>query len=106
MFKTTTNKPADFSRIVTAMHYVYYLINDAGGFHYVGVAGDLKVRVAEHNKGVVESTRPYIPLKLVYYEAYLSERDALGREYKLKHHGSAIGHLKKRLKDSLALAES
>jgi len=86
------------------MYYVYYLVNKGGGFRYVGVTSDLKERVLEHNKGAVESTRPYIPLKLVYYEAYLSERDAHGREFKLKHHGSVVGHLKKRIKDSLTLA--
>ncbi|MCX5786574.1 MAG: GIY-YIG nuclease family protein [Elusimicrobia bacterium] len=86
------------------MHYVYYLANADTSFHYVGVTEDLGRRIAQHNSGDVQSTRPYIPLKIVYYEAYLSKNDACNREYKLKHHGSVIGHLKKRLKDSLKLA--
>ncbi|MFH1618312.1 MAG: hypothetical protein ABIG11_00245, partial [bacterium] len=48
-------------------------------------------------------TKPYVPLKLIYYEAYLSKKDAFNREHKLKHHGSVIGHLKRRLRDSFDL---
>jgi putative endonuclease len=87
------------------MYYVYFLTNAGGSFHYVGVTADLKKRIAEHNQGSVDSIRPYIPLKIIYYEAYLSEADAHNREFKLKHHGSVIGHLKKRLKNSLAMSE-
>ena len=86
------------------MYYVYYLANANGAFYYVGVTADLKKRVSEHNSGAVESTRPYIPLKIVYYEAYLSDVDAHNREYKLKHYGSALSQLKKRLKASLLLS--
>ena len=39
--------------------------------------------------------------RLVYYEAYASERDARLRERRLKHHGSGKAELKKRLRDSL-----
>jgi len=48
------------------------------------------------------STKKHIPFKIVYYEAYLDRQDAIERENKLKHHGSVIGHLKKRLKNSLS----
>ncbi|HCJ66963.1 MAG TPA: excinuclease ABC subunit C [Elusimicrobia bacterium] len=69
----------------------------------MGSTPDLKKRIFEHNTGRNKSTKFYVPLKLVYYEAYTDEKDALAREYKLKHHGSVIGHLKKRLKNSLTL---
>ena len=46
------------------------------------------------------STKSFAPFKLVYYEAYRSKQDALLRESKLKHHGSVIGHLKKRVRYS------
>jgi hypothetical protein len=43
----------------------------------------------------------HAPFELIYYEAYLHPKDVSERENKLKHHGSTIGHLKKRVKNSL-----
>lgn len=53
---------------------------------YIGFSTDLKNRFNKHNNGLVKSTKPYIPWKLVYYEAYKDKRDALIREKKLKQH--------------------
>ena len=39
-------------------------------------------------------------VKLIYYESYLSEKDARKRERDLKKYGSALGHLKKRIYNS------
>ena len=84
------------------MHYVYVLQSEKrSSYIYVGNTSDLKRRLKEHNNGSTHSTKCYAPFKLVYYEAYLDRKDALEREDKLKHHGSVIGHLKKRLKNSL-----
>jgi predicted GIY-YIG superfamily endonuclease len=41
--------------------------------------------------------------KIVYYEAYLSERDARRREVKIKHYGQTRTRLKERISESLAL---
>lgn len=60
----------------------------------------MRRRFAQHNNKKVLSTKHYAPFKLIYYEAYASRKDALERESKLKHHGSVIGHLKKRIKFS------
>jgi putative endonuclease len=51
---------------------------------YKGSTSDLKRRFAEHNTGKNFSTAPYIPLKLIYYEAYLLKSDAESREKYLK----------------------
>jgi len=83
------------------MHYVYMIQRIANGSIYVGNSNALERRLSEHNSGNVTATKSLMPLRLVYYEAYLREEDALNREHKLKHHGSVIGHLKKRLKNSL-----
>ena len=91
--------PRPFGKI---MYYVYLLRSNNHDFIYVGSTPDLNRRVLEHNRGNVQSTKFYRPLKLVYYEAYIDKIDALDRENKLKHHGSVIGHLKKRLKKSLS----
>ena len=84
------------------MHYVYVLQNKKLSYIYIGSTNNLDRRVTEHNNRKNYITRRYAPLRLVYYEAYLDRKDALRREVKLKHHGSAIGHLKKRLKNSLS----
>jgi len=84
------------------MHYVYVIKGERNKHIYVGNTNDLERRIAEHNRGSIYSTKKYGPFKLVYYEAYLDKTDALNREHKLKHHGSVIGHLKRRLRNSLA----
>jgi putative endonuclease len=83
------------------MYFVYILKNNSRNFIYLGSTPNLKRRVYEHNTEKVKSTKFYIPLELVYYEAYKDKKDALEREHKLKHHGSVMGHLKKRIKNSL-----
>lgn len=83
------------------MHYVYVLKSEKSNQIYVGSTNDLERRLIEHNTGNNYATKRDAPYKLVYYEAYLDKTSALNREYKLKHHGSVIGHLKKRLKNSL-----
>ena len=84
------------------MYYVYLLKSIDHEFIYIGSTNDLKNRLLEHNNGKNQSTKFYAPFKLIYYEAYVNKDDALTREYKLKHHGSVKGHLKKRLTKSLS----
>jgi putative endonuclease len=83
------------------MQYVYVLKSEIKSFIYVGNCSDLRRRFADHDAKRVRSTKFYAPFRLVYYEAYADKKDALNREYKLKHHGSAIAKLKERLKYSL-----
>lgn len=70
------------------MHYVYILESNKDGKRYTGYTTDLKSRLEEHQKGRVDSTRNRRPLRLIYYEACLSKKDATHREKYLKtHHG-------------------
>ena len=62
---------------------------------------DLKRRMREHQCGKSFATSFRLPVKLVYYEAYASEKDARDRERKLKQYGKAIQLLKARIKESL-----
>ena len=66
-----------------------------------GLTGDLKKRVAEHQKGHVRSTKHRRPFTLIYYEACLSEDDAIRREKYLKF-GMGKRYLRQRLKKSLS----
>ena len=75
------------------MFYVYVLQSEKDGRFYVGFTKDLKLRVEQHNKGFVESTRHRRPLKLIYYEACLNQADAIRREKYLKtYHGKQYLH--------------
>ncbi|OHB59691.1 MAG: excinuclease ABC subunit C [Planctomycetes bacterium RBG_13_44_8b] len=65
-------------------YYVYVLISERDGDFYTGYTYDLKDRMNKHNNGEVQSTKNRTPLKLVYYEACLNQRDAIKREKYLK----------------------
>ncbi|MCJ7826095.1 GIY-YIG nuclease family protein, partial [Patescibacteria group bacterium] len=64
--------------------YVYILQNKAKNFVYIGYTEDLKQRLEEHNSGYSTSTKHYIPLELIHYEAYRNMKDAKRRETYLK----------------------
>lgn len=83
------------------MYYVYILHSLKDGNIYTGYTSDLKKRFAEHQAGLVDSTKNRHPLELIYYEAYLSKKDAMLREKYLKNGGKAKQELKDRLKYSL-----
>ena len=68
---------------------------------YKGSTVDLASRIKQHNNGKVGSTRPYLPVRLVYYEAYLTEKAARRRESSVKKSGSVWTPLMKRIKDCL-----
>ena len=82
------------------MFYTYVLQSEVDHQFYVGYTKDLKLRFEKHNKGSIKSTKDRRPLKLIYYEASLSQKDALKREKYLKtFHGKQFLH--KRLKSYL-----
>ncbi len=84
------------------MHYMYVLQSLMNKDKiYIGNTDNLERRLNEHNSGKNSSTKNDKPYRIVYYESYLCKEDALIREQKLKHHGSVIGHLKRRIGGSL-----
>ena len=66
------------------MYYVYILLSKKDNQFYTGFTEDLRRRVAEHNKGKVQSTAARRPLQLVYYEGSIDQKDAIHREKYLK----------------------
>jgi len=82
------------------MHYIYVLRSKKDNKNYVGYTKNLKLRFEEHQKGLVESTKDRRPLKLIYYEACLSQKDATHREKYLKTYLGKM-FLKNRLKSYL-----
>ncbi|MFA6146148.1 MAG: GIY-YIG nuclease family protein [Patescibacteria group bacterium] len=83
------------------MFFVYILKSFKDKWFYIGSTSDLNKRLEEHNLGKVVSTNFYRPLKLIYYEAYFSEKDARHREHNLKLKSRAFAQLKKRLESTL-----
>lgn len=65
-------------------YYAYVLHNSSKNYIYIGYSEDLKQRIISHNKGENTSTKPFIPLELIHYEAYIKIKDAKRREKYLK----------------------
>jgi putative endonuclease len=84
----------------SAMSYVY-ILKMRNNQIYIGLAKDLRERLERHKNGEVFTTSKYLPVKLVYFECYLSEKDAVQREKMLKRYGSGLVHLKRRISYSL-----
>jgi putative endonuclease len=62
------------------MYYCYVLLSEKDNKQYIGYTSDLKQRVKEHFNGESFATKSRLPLKLIFYEAFLDQGDALRRE--------------------------
>ena len=72
------------------MQYVYLLESIANPEkRYVGMTGDLKDRIRQHNAGVTPHTSKYAPWRLVTYVAFSDPAKATAFEHYLK---SGSGH--------------
>lgn len=66
------------------MYYVYVLQSKKHDKLYIGYTTNLEKRVTKHNSGESLSTKPYMPYRLIFYEAFLNKKDAKAREEYLK----------------------
>lgn len=66
------------------MFYNYVLQSERNKTLYIGYTTDLRKRLEKHNQGLVLSTKPYRPWRLIYYEACFDRKDAKRREDYLK----------------------
>jgi len=83
------------------MYYVY-VIKCSNHTLYVGYSNDLKKRIERHRNKEVKSTQYRTPVKLIYYESFLSKKDAKSREIYLKS-GAGREQLRKILKNTLRI---
>ena len=83
------------------MFYFYTLFSQFDKKLYYGSSSDIEIRVDDHNNGKVKSTRKRRPLTLVYFEAYLSKKDARKRELEVKNKGHQRERLKRKIENSL-----
>ena len=65
-------------------YYVYILQSQKNNSLYIGYTSNLKKRFREHNLGESKATKPFIPYKLIFYEAFLNKVDAKNREIYFK----------------------
>lgn len=82
------------------MFYVYVLKSQRNGKLYKGFTSDLKRRIKEHNCGQPKFSRNNGPWRLIYYEGFISEKDAREEEKFLKS-GKGRERLKYALRDSI-----
>jgi len=82
------------------MFYVYVLQSEADDGFHIGFSTDLRRRLKAHEAGKSFATSYRGPWRLIYYEAYLEEADALGREKYLKS-GGGRRFLKAQLRNHL-----
>lgn len=77
------------------MFYTYILKLSNKTF-YTGFSTDLKQRFADHRMGNVDATKKYLPVELVYYCAFKTQKLATDFEKYLKS-GSGFSFRNKRL---------
>lgn len=61
-------------------YYTYVLISKKDNKFYIGWTNDLNYRLAQHNKGLIKSTKNRLPLLLIYFEACKDKEKAIKRE--------------------------
>lgn len=62
------------------MFYTYVLFSEKDRKQYIGYTSNLRKRIKEHFSGASFATKSRLPLKLIFYEAFLDQKDALRRE--------------------------
>lgn len=77
------------------MYYVYILkLKD--NFYYVGYSDNLKQRISEHKRGLVKTTKKWLPFDLIFYCAFKTKHKATKFERYLKE-GSGFAFRNKHL---------
>ncbi|MBI4090839.1 MAG: GIY-YIG nuclease family protein [Candidatus Komeilibacteria bacterium] len=82
------------------MHYVYILKSNKDNHLYYGYTNNLKQRLNKHQEGKVFATKLRLPVRVLYYEAYMNEDDARARERYFKT-GWGRNYIKKLLINTL-----
>jgi putative endonuclease len=62
------------------MFYVSLLNSLNHDFYYKGHCQNLEERLAQHNRGMTKSLRPYVPFVVVYFEEVATREEAINRE--------------------------
>lgn len=76
--------------------FAYVVSSTIKTYFYKGHCQNLDLRIKEHNSGMTQSLRPYLPVKLIYFEMLPTLKEAILRE---KYFKTAAG--RRFLKDKL-----
>ncbi len=87
--------------ISEGVFYVYVLRSESDGGFYIGYSSNLRIRLWQHQDGRSRATSYRGPWRLIYYETYLHQADALGGKKYLKS-GGGRRFLKAQLRHYLA----
>jgi putative endonuclease len=81
-------------------YYIYGLQSELDKNFYTGYTDNIQRRITEHHSGKVKATKFRLPMKLIYWEGCLNQKDASSREKYLK---TSWGkrYIKNRLKNYL-----
>ena len=66
------------------LHFVYVLHSEKSRRYYIGSSKDVEQRLAQHNSGMMRSTRPHRPWLLMYTESHETLVEARRRESQIK----------------------
>ena len=77
------------------MYKVYIIYSKDFDKYYVGITGDIDVRLKQHNAKKAKSTKAFVPWEVVYTEEYQTRAEARKREKYLK---SAAGRRYRKIK--------
>jgi putative endonuclease len=66
------------------MFYVYIIFSDSNNTFYKGITADPRRRIFEHNNGLSRHTKGKGPWKFVFLNSYISKREALREELRVK----------------------
>lgn len=80
------NQLFHYLKVMTQLlpYCTYVLFSEKDRVLYIGYSSNLERRILQHNSGNVKSTTYRRPLKLIFCEFYLFEKDARNREQYLK----------------------
>ena len=66
------------------MNYTY-MVECSDGTLYTGWTNNLEKRIKAHNNGKgAKYTKTRLPVRLIYYEEFLTKEEAMQREYRIK----------------------
>jgi putative endonuclease len=91
---------ASGGRFLYNMYYAYVLKSNKKKTFYYGSTSDLEQRLFEHKSGKNQYTRSRTPWKLVYFEEFTTNPEAVQRERFFKS-GQGRQYIKEKLKDIL-----
>jgi putative endonuclease len=66
------------------MFYLYAISSLKRNYIYVGLTNNIVRRTQEHNSGYNKTTKPYLPLELIYQKTFDSRAEARAHEKEMK----------------------